>query len=125
MTKSSPMIGSMAAPVSLDELVDRINRLRFPVWATSVRPFGTNKEAIGSANGPVMCAGVNVSRGEVIGADCDRVVVVPYQQVGSLADAASARTERETDIRLAAEGGIIPERVAGHLNGIEFDTGSE
>ena len=105
--------------------VDGINRLGFPVWATSVRPFGANKEAIGSVNRPVMCAGVNVSPGDVIVADGDGVVVVPYRKVGSIAAAASARTERETAIRTAAEAGTMPGTFAGHLNSIDLDTWSE
>ena len=104
--------------------VDGINRLGFPVWATSVRPFGAGKEAIGSVNRPVMCAGVHVSPGDVVVADGDGVVVVPYGQVAAVAAAASVRTEREVGLRLAAEGGAMPGRVAGHLDGIDFDIGS-
>jgi 4-hydroxy-4-methyl-2-oxoglutarate aldolase len=88
--------------------VDGVNRLGFPVWATSVRPFGAGKEAIGSVGRPVMRAGVNVSPGDVV----------------VVAAAASVRTEREVGLRLAAEGGAMPGRVAGHLDGIDFDIGS-
>ena len=119
MTRLSSMVGSMVGPVSPDDLatfqragvattVNGINRLGFPVWATSVRPFGAGKEAIGSVDRPVMRAGVNVSPGDVV----------------VVAAAASVRTEREVGLRLAAEGGTMPGRVAGHLDGIDFDTGS-
>ena len=98
--------------------VDGIDRLGFPVWATSVGPFGANKKAIGDVNGPVICAGVHVSAGDIIVADGDGVVVVPYQQAGPISEAASARTEREIRIRMAAESGTMPGRAAGHLDDI-------
>lgn len=100
--------------------VDGIDGLGFPVWATSVRPFGAGKRAIGGVNRPVLCAGVHVSPGDVIVADGDGVVVVPHRRVGPLAEAAAARTEREVRIRSATEGGIMPGRTAGHLDGIDF-----
>ena len=55
-----------------------------------------------------MRAGVNVSPGDVV----------------VVAAAAPVRTEREVGLCLAAEGGTMPGRVAGHLDGIDFDTGS-
>ena len=105
--------------------VDGIDGLGFPVWATSVRPFGANKKAVGYVNRPVLCAGVHVSPGDVIVADGDGVVVVPHIKASPLAEAAAARTEREVRIRSAAEAGIMPGRTAGHLDGIDFDNGNE
>ena len=105
--------------------VDGIDGLGFPVWATSVRPFGADKTAIGRVNQPVLCAGVHVSPGDVIVADGDGVVVVPHRRVGPLAEAAAARTEREVRIRSTAEGGAMPGRTVGHLDGIDFGSEGE
>ena len=100
--------------------IDEIERLGFPVWATSVRPFGANKRAIGQVNGPVLCAGVHVSPGDVVVADGDGVVVVPHANAGVIAEAAAARTEREGPLRSAAEAGTMPGRAAGHLDGMDI-----
>ena len=100
--------------------IDGIDRLGFPVWATSVRPYGANKKAIGQVNGPVICAGVHVSPGDIIVADGDGVAAVPYLEAGPIAEIAAARTEREVRIRSAAETGTMPGRAAGHLDGIEI-----
>ena len=105
--------------------VDGVDGLGFPVWATSVRPYGAAKTAIGQVNRSVLCAGVHVAPGDVIVADGDGVVVVPHSRAGPVAEAAAARIEREVHIRSAAETGTMPGRAAGHLDDIHFDNPSE
>ena len=98
--------------------VDAIERLGFPVWSTSVRPFGATKRVSGSVNLPVTCAGVRVSPGDVIVADGDGVVVVPHQLVNETLEATERRLERESLIREAALGGVMPGTFTGHIEGL-------
>ena len=98
--------------------VDAIERLGFPVWSTSVRPFGATKRVSGTVNLPVTCAGVHVSPGDLIVADGDGVVVVPRESVNQTLEATERRLEREVRIREAALGGVMPGTFTGHIDGI-------
>lgn len=95
--------------------VDAIEELGFPVWATAVRPFGATKTSDGAANTPISCAGVLVRAGDVVVADGDGVVVVPYELVEDTVRAAEERSAREDRIRAAAIDGVMPGRTMGHL----------
>lgn len=99
--------------------VDAIERLGFALWSTAVRPFGASKQASGSVNRPVTCAGVQVSPGDLIVADGDGVVVVPHQLVDETLEATERRLHREVRIREAALDGIMPGTFTGHIDGLE------
>ncbi|MBM3348055.1 MAG: RraA family protein, partial [Betaproteobacteria bacterium] len=67
----------------------------FGVWATSHTVSKPGKEAPGSVNTPITCAGVRVCPGDIVVGDEDSVIVIDPKDVERLAKAARARMERD------------------------------
>lgn len=68
---------------------------RFPVFARGVIPIPGGKDVIGVINGPVRCGGVQVSPGDVVVADEEGIVVVPFARLDSVLSEAQARAAKD------------------------------
>lgn len=87
--------------------VAELTRMHFPVWSRTISAKGTIKATLGMVNVPVVCAGSGVSAGDVIVADDDGVVVVPYAQVDVAIAAATQRVDHEAKKRARLQTGAL------------------
>jgi 4-hydroxy-4-methyl-2-oxoglutarate aldolase len=99
-----------AAGVILDACVRDLavlQQLQLPIWCRGVSAAGTTKQAPGWVNVPVTCAGVQVVPGDLIVADDDGVVVVPYGEAAAVLEAGRIRQEKEAHFRSLIERGEL------------------
>lgn len=92
---------------------DTLERMRFPVWSTSISPARPLKAGHGAVNTPVSCDGVLVYPGDLVIADGDGVVVVPREAAATIVDAAIQRMERDEAAIRAIANGAHPWQTSG------------
>lgn len=102
-----------------------LTSMRFPVWSKCIAAQGTGKANVGLVNAPVACAGAVVNGGDVIVADDDGVVVVPYVQVQETIAACSARLAKEATKRTRLAAGELGLDIDGvrpglHAMGVRY-----
>jgi 4-hydroxy-4-methyl-2-oxoglutarate aldolase len=84
-----------------------LTQMQFPVFSKAIHAKGTVKATLGSVNIPVVCAGAQVTPGDVVIADDDGVVVVPAAVAQMAADAAEAREANEAEKRAKLASGVL------------------
>lgn len=76
-----------------------VAELGFPVFATAISASHPEKRGPGSANVPVVVAGITVNPGDLIVGDADGVLAIPPRYLEAAMDAAQARVDKETGFR--------------------------
>lgn len=87
--------------------IAEIRNLGIPVWTSAISAAGCVKFTPGWVNVPIICGDQLVSPGDVIVADDDGVVAIPYDQAENVLEAAVKRTASEVDARSAYEQGEL------------------
>ncbi|WP_433888441.1 4-carboxy-4-hydroxy-2-oxoadipate aldolase/oxaloacetate decarboxylase [Streptomyces sp. CA-111067] len=87
--------------------VAELNAMDFPVWSRAVSAQGTVKATPGSVNVPVTVAGRPVRPADVVLADDDGVVVVPYAELARTVEASARREELEEGKRAQLRAGTL------------------
>ena len=112
---ASSMIAHGVTGLILDagcrDITDLI-KMGFPVWSRAISAKGTIKATLGQVNTPVICAGAMANPGDVVVADDDGVVIVPFAEV----ETAIAKSE----MRIAKEAAKRARLKAGEL-GIDIE----
>jgi len=86
--------------------VAELTEMQFPAWSRAVSAQGTVKAAAGSVNVPVVVGNGFVHPGDVVVADDDGVVVVPFDEVDVTAARAESRESAEAEKRQELRAGV-------------------
>ena len=88
--------------------VKKIIEMRFPVFATGIRPVSSNRRCqIIERNRPVNCGGVLVKPGDIIFGDVDGVVAIPKGSAGEVIARAMEKVQKENMTRKELEQGAL------------------
>ena len=91
--------------------IEPMIEMRFPVFAASVSPVNFAGKAAAIAHQvPITCGGVVVRPGDLVVADWDGVVVVPWELAAEVAERAVRAEARDAAIRarIRSAGGTMP-----------------
>jgi len=91
----------------------RVREMGFPVFSTAISVSHPEKRGPGSANVPVVVAGVTVNPGDLIVADDDGVLAIPPELVESAVENAEARAAKESGFRAKLDEGATMYELLG------------
>ncbi|MEM8684327.1 MAG: 4-carboxy-4-hydroxy-2-oxoadipate aldolase/oxaloacetate decarboxylase [Pseudomonadota bacterium] len=84
-----------------------LTEMRFPVWSAAVCAQGTVKETIANVNTTIVCAGQQITPGDLVVADDDGVVVVRSSEAAATLASARQRVANEEEKRARFEAGEL------------------
>jgi 4-hydroxy-4-methyl-2-oxoglutarate aldolase len=93
--------------------VEGIRRRNFPIYSAAVTPAGPHKAGGGSWGGTVSCGGVPVATGDVIVADEDGIVAVPWDDRDRVIREARAVVARDDDLMSRVTEGVSTAKYLG------------
>lgn len=87
--------------------ISELREMGFPVWSRAISAKGTIKATLGQVNTPVVCAGVTVMPGDVVVADDDGVVIVPFPEIEDALQQSKQRVAKEAAKRKRLQAGEL------------------
>lgn len=75
--------------------LEQIQKIDVPVWSRAVHAGGTDKNAVGTINTPIVFAGTAVNPGDIVVGDADGIVVVPAARAEEVMRLSQAREQKE------------------------------
>lgn len=85
--------------------LEQIRQVGVPVWSRAVHAGGTDKNAVGTVNVPIVFAGTQVNPGDIVVGDADGVVVVPAARAKEVMELSQARERKEKGMKSAIASG--------------------
>lgn len=98
---------------------DGVEGMGLPVWHGGVTPNSPARFGPGSIGLPVTCGGVPVASGDLIVADRDGVVVVPFARIDAVAERVSAIREAEAATEARVKAGMVRPPWLDHVFGTD------
>jgi 4-hydroxy-4-methyl-2-oxoglutarate aldolase len=77
--------------------VAAMTRRRFPVFSRGISVRGTIKASAPSVGQPILMTGVPIAAGDLVVADDDGVIVLPFARIDDVLAAGEARARKEAD----------------------------
>jgi 4-hydroxy-4-methyl-2-oxoglutarate aldolase len=90
-----------------------IRQAGFPVWTRLIHAQRSSRSHALAVNVPINCGGVRVYPGDVVIADDDGVVVVPFREAGAVLERARHRKAAEAARRPKLASGTSPYELGG------------
>lgn len=98
--------------------LDGLGEVGLPIWCTGATPATPYENGPGRIGLPMQLGGQEVESGDMIVADLDGVVVVPFEEIDTVAARAAKILEIEADGEQAIKDGLItPESIKDLLKG--------
>lgn len=98
---------------------DGIEAAGLPIWHGGVTPNSPARYGPGTIGLPVTCAGVPVASGDLIVADRDGVVVVPYDRIDAVAERLAAVQAAEAATEAKVKAGMVRPPWLDHVFGTD------
>lgn len=86
---------------------DGVEGMGLPIWHGGVTPNSPARFGPGSVGLAVTCGGVPVRSGDLIVADRDGVVVVPFERIDAVAERVAAIREAEAETEAKVKAGMV------------------
>jgi len=79
--------------------LEQIRKVGVPIWSRAVHAGGTDKNAVGTINTPIVFAGTSVNPGDIVVGDADGIVVVPASRAEEVMKLSQARETKEAGMK--------------------------